>query len=70
MCIIAKAIFSFTTANFSLEKDCPFSCQLIGGPTDVAEYYRDIKIPAHSYPVADKWSIYEKWIFVSWCTLA
>jgi len=38
----------------SLEKDCPSSCQFIGGPTDVAECYRDTKIPAHSYPVADK----------------
>lgn len=25
----------------SLEKDCPSSCQFIGGPTDVAECYRD-----------------------------
>jgi len=38
----------------SLEKDCPSSCQFIGGPTDVAECYREAKIPAHSYPVADR----------------
>lgn len=40
--------------GFSLEKNCPSSCQFIGGPTDVAECYKEAKIPAHSYPVADK----------------